>query len=286
MSELPTLPQLSTVVRKARQAGHCCFTPGDFCYRWATETQPGIQPDMWVLRSIGFCWLSGRDLHIVTMAEVSLQHAHEIVAWGERRLSQAGGTELSIPVNTRMPSLEAALTERGYLPGDPELLTRVRPLAALPGSTPIPGGYRVTTLAQAEQPDRWRAAYQAAFEPEEITPESRAAIARSPLYRPELDLVALDERGDIAAFALAWFDPESASGCFEPIGCRPRDQRSGLARALLVEGLSRLRAFGAEHAYITTTRRRRPANQLYAALDFRVDGICRTWRRPAHTGLR
>ncbi len=70
-------------------------------------------------------------------------------------------------------------------------------------------------------------------------------IQTAPLYRRDLDLVAVTTDGAIAAFCTIWFDDVTRSGCFEPVATVPAHQRRGLGRALLTEGLRRMQRVGA-----------------------------------------
>jgi ribosomal protein S18 acetylase RimI-like enzyme len=70
-------------------------------------------------------------------------------------------------------------------------------------------------------------------------------IQTAPLYRRDLDLVAVAPDGAIAAFCTIWFDDVTRSAYFEPVATVPAHQRHGLGRALLTEGLRRLQRIGA-----------------------------------------
>ena len=94
----------------------------------------------------------------------------------------------------------------------------------------------------------------------------RERILCTPGYAPDLDLVAVAPDGRVAAFAILWLGPAVAGrreGHFEPVGTRPEFRRRGLARALLLDGMRRLRAAGATHALVETEDVREGANGLY-----------------------
>jgi mycothiol synthase len=75
-------------------------------------------------------------------------------------------------------------------------------------------------------------------------------IQTAPLYRRDLDLVAVAPDGAIAAFCTIWFDDVTRSACFEPVATVPAHQRRGLGKALLTEGLRRLQRMGATRAFV------------------------------------
>ncbi len=75
-------------------------------------------------------------------------------------------------------------------------------------------------------------------------------IQRCPLYRRDLDLVAVAPNGDLASFCTVWYDDVTRSAYFEPVGTHPLYQRRGLARAVMCEGLRRVKRLGATVAFV------------------------------------
>ncbi len=204
----------------------------------------------------------------------------EIIVWGERRL-RAQGIErnLRIPIDGRARGWRTILTQKGYQPSEPTLIQRSCSLDAVTSAQSLPGNYRLSHVQNAAQLTGWATAYEDAFAPEVMTSDIHRSVSLSPLYRPELDLIACNGDGVVVAFALAWFDPESASGTFEPVGCVPAHQRKGLSRALMSEGLQRLKLLGAQRAFVTTTRGRIAAGSLYESVGFRVEANFQTWSK-------
>jgi len=86
-------------------------------------------------------------------------------------------------------------------------------------------------------------------------------IQTAPLYRRDLDLVAVAPDGAIAAFCTVWFDDVTRSAYLEPVATVPTHRRRGLGRAVATEGLRQARRLGADLALVfgyTTA-----ANDLY-----------------------
>ena len=75
-------------------------------------------------------------------------------------------------------------------------------------------------------------------------------VMKAPMYRRDLDLVAIDVTGAVAAFCTIWYDDVSRSGYYEPVGTVPEHQRRGLCTALLHEGMRHLVERGSIHACI------------------------------------
>ncbi|MEV4630245.1 GNAT family N-acetyltransferase [Micromonospora sp. NPDC049523] len=80
--------------------------------------------------------------------------------------------------------------------------------------------------------------------------DKHRAVLASPVYRPELDLVAVAADGTFAAFGLGWLDVDSGSVLFEPVGTDPEHGRRGLAGALCTRMLQVARDLGANQAIV------------------------------------
>jgi GNAT superfamily N-acetyltransferase len=75
-------------------------------------------------------------------------------------------------------------------------------------------------------------------------------IQTAPLYRRDLDLVAIAPDGAIASFCTIWFDDVTRSAYYEPMATVPAHQRRGLGRAVMHEGLRRLQRMGCVIAFV------------------------------------
>lgn len=75
-------------------------------------------------------------------------------------------------------------------------------------------------------------------------------IQEAPLYRRDLDVVAVAPDGAIAAFCTLWYDDATRSVYVEPLATVPEHRRKGLAQAVLTEGLRRAPRLGADVALV------------------------------------
>jgi ribosomal protein S18 acetylase RimI-like enzyme len=177
---------------------------------------------------------------------------------------------------------EAILTQRGYIKGDwPEYQRRRSLDGPLPEAKPR-DGFIVRSLGNVDElPARawvsWRA-----FHPDEpaekyIGWEWYPDIQRCPLYRHDLDLVVAAPDGTLAAFCTVWFDDVTRTGYFEPVGVAPEYQGRGLGKAVMCEGLRRIKHLGA--AYATVTGFSEAANALYASVMSRDYLLMERWEK-------
>jgi len=94
--------------------------------------------------------------------------------------------------------------------------------------------------------------------------ESR--LQQCSLYDSTLDLAIEDAHGQVAGYALFWFDETTLVGLLEPMRVEDEFQRRGLARALLTNGLNRLALKGARRLKVGFTRD--PGRALYLGAGF------------------
>jgi predicted N-acetyltransferase YhbS len=95
------------------------------------------------------------------------------------------------------------------------------------------------------------------------------------LYDPTLDLAIEAASGDVAGYALFWFDPVTEVGLVEPMRVEDAYQRRGLARAMLTAGLDRLARRGARRLKVGYGSE--AGRQLYVGSGFRVTSTSRAY---------
>ena len=102
-------------------------------------------------------------------------------------------------------------------------------------------------------------------------------IQTAPLYRRDLDLVAVAPDGSLAGFATIWYDDVTRAAAFEPVGVAPEHRRRGLGRALMEEGLRRAQWMGATRAHVASYGA--AAHATYASVGFTRYHLCERWQR-------
>jgi hypothetical protein len=109
-----------------------------------------------------------------------------------------------------------------------------------------------------------------AFAPSKMTVEKHRDVMRSVTYRAELDLVVEAPDGSFAAYCLVWFDERNRFGLFEPVGCHATYRQRGLTKAVMFEGMRRLRKLGATTAYVNSLLGAEAASALYDSVGMLV----------------
>ena len=194
-----------------------------------------------------------------------------MLAWAEGDRLRQSGREAALMAWSFTGDHErlAVLARRGYTRAEAFFYARSRPVADALPATPLPDGYQVRSVAAKTDLPARVAVHNNAFILSSLTVSRYRRAVESASYRPDLDLVAVAPDGAFAAFCIVWYDAENQIGAFEPVGTHSAHRRRGLARAVMVEGLRRLRALGAHTALVNTYHEDEPAIRLYESLGFR-----------------
>lgn len=144
----------------------------------------------------------------------------------------------------------------------------------------IPTGYTIRALrGEDELPARSWVSWKA-FHPDE--PDSKYEgwewylnVQKAPLYRRDLDLVAVAAHGELVAFCTLWYDPITSSAAFEPVGTHPAHQRRRLGTALMTEGLRRVYQMGA--TLVTVGSYSEAAGAFYESVGFTEYDLNEPW---------
>jgi mycothiol synthase len=99
----------------------------------------------------------------------------------------------------------------------------------------------------------------------------------APLYRRDLDLVAVADDGSIASFCTIWFDDVTRTAVFEPVATVPAHQKRGLGKAVMLEGLHRLKRMGCKVALVGGYSQ--AANALYFSVIGPEHDINEPWEK-------
>lgn len=108
-------------------------------------------------------------------------------------------------------------------------------------------------------------------------PEWYHHIQLAPLYRRDLDLVAVAADGSVASFCTLWFDDVTRTAYLEPVATVPAHQRKGLARAVILSGLHRLQDMGCRMAFIGGYSQ--GANALYFSVMGPEHDLSEAWEK-------
>lgn len=226
----------------------------------------------------GWAWFSPRfgafDV-FVHPDERASKRAERMFAWAEERAREIVREQGDKSLHTMWVGqddgwLISHLERRSFVRSDYHLLYMTRSLEQILEPR-LPPGYQVRHVRGEHEVEERAAASHAAFEsgqPFELYRQRMARFMRSPVYTSELDLVAVAPGGRMASFCICWPDKVNAVGLFEPLGTHPDWHRKGLGKAVLGEGLRRLKARGMTSAVVCVEHDNLAAQKLYGAVGF------------------
>jgi mycothiol synthase len=214
--------------------------------------------------------LHGTPLHAAVM--------EEYIAWAEARAREAGLKRLwpfwAMEYDTVLARLHQA---HGFVAvqADPAAPLFERTLDTLP-AIQLPDGFTVQGVRNLDDGRlRARVTHGAFNQPNDDWEDNAAVYAQfigSAVYDGERDLFVRAPDGRGASACTIWFDPVNAVGLFEPVGTHPDFQRQGLGKAVMAEGMRRMRAAGMRRAVVGFDPNNVAALALYTSLGFRASG--------------
>lgn len=221
------------------------------------------------------------QVHPAYQEDVSMTEMLEVAEQKLRKTKDDGKKELIVWVNAADDATKRLFTERGYARSkfSAEHMRRRFLSQPISDSAP-PGGYIVRALGdESELPARSWLSWKA-FHPDE--PDEKydgwewyKNVQRVPLYRRDLDIVAVAPDGEMAAFCTVWFDEVTRTAVLEPVGTHPNHQKRGLGKAAMSEGLRRAQRLGATLATVSSYST--GAHALYESMGFTDVDLLEPW---------
>ncbi len=244
-------------------------------------------------RVVGFAFVDAyHNLHLEFDQQAACSDLElEIVRWGEtciRRVMQETGEALTLGASCRADDAEriALLAQHGFIRQAVRSLHMIRPLDKSIATPQLPLGFSLRHVAGEHEVEALVALHRAAFGTAMMTVEERLAMMRGPDYDPKLDLLISAPDGRFAATCMgAIYQEENAhtgwkEGYTDPIATHPDFQRRGLAKALLLTGLHKLRQRGMDIAALGTSSENIAMQRAAQAVGFRVRSMTLWFSKP------
>ncbi|MEZ4711952.1 MAG: GNAT family N-acetyltransferase [Caldilineaceae bacterium] len=198
----------------------------------------------------------------------------EMIAWAADQLRAAGHSSMRISCRTDNRARVELLTAHGFV-AEPMSNLHLQRSLAQPIPTPqLAAGFTIQHMTGEHEVQKMVELHRAAFGTENMTVAYRLSMMRVPDYEPALDLIAVAPDGEWAAFGMASISHaenqqlEQPIGWLDPIGTRPKFQRRGLAKALMLTGLTLLKERGMKVAGTNTSHTNMAMQGLAAAIGF------------------
>ena len=228
---------------------------------------------------LGFTWSRSHEIMLQVSPRLDNSELYELLeqmlAWGEERRK-------AVPADGKDPPsfcafeddlpLKNQFLEHGYRREESHFLHMRRDLNRPIPQTVLSDGWFVRHVAAENEFEQRVALHREVWHPSKVTLESYRRLRTKPGYTPELDLVAVLPEGTFASYCICWLDPASKIGEFEPVGTHSAFRGKGLGKAVMLEGLRRLKSSGMETAIVGSTADNQASRKLYESVGFEVYG--------------
>ena len=216
----------------------------------------------------------------------SEQLENEMVDVAEERLwtvAKDGKNKVAVWADDDDDLRTGILQRRGYTQASWEMRDRYMSLEGEIPQPAVPAGFVVRPMNDgAELLERCYTS-GLAFHPDNLAQahENREDVTwyrniqKAPLYRRDLDIVAVAPDGAVASFCTIWFDDVTLAAACEPVATSPAHQKKGLAKACIHEGLRRAREMGATMGFVGSGEE--GAHRCYASAGLTDYKVSRQW---------
>ncbi|MBN1810331.1 MAG: GNAT family N-acetyltransferase, partial [Anaerolineae bacterium] len=205
----------------------------------------------------------------------------EMIGWGVacmQRVAVERGEACTLDASCSEDDSEriALLERHGFVRQEIRSLHLVRSLSEPIPAPQVPVGFGLRHVTGEQEVQALVALHRAAFGSESMTVEERLAMMRVPEYDLELDWVAVAPDGRLAAYCMCSISQEENrrsgrnEGYTDPVATHPDFQQQGLARALLLTGLHKLKQRGMDTASLGTSSENVAMQRAAQAVGFRV----------------
>jgi len=235
---------------------------------------------------IGFAWLEEPD-GVVMQVHPRLRGSglleREMLEWAGTQTRAVYGEQADDELWTRVaedePRLDTLLAGLGFERDPDHALKMMQTLDGPPPGRAPPDGWTVREVGGEGEWEERVEIHREVWHPSRVTLEAYRRLRAAPGYDPSLDLVAVDCDGEFGSYCICWFDPEGRTGLFEPLGTRSAYRGKGLGKAVMYEGLRRLRELGAQSAFVTAVHDNAAARNLYESVGFEMVNLERLYGR-------
>ncbi|MHA2118190.1 MAG: GNAT family N-acetyltransferase [Candidatus Thorarchaeota archaeon] len=223
----------------------------------------------------GECWLS---IHPEYMSEFK-----GIVRWMEGRVRELMRDEdkeakLNFVVDDEDEERIRLLSEMEYQKAEMEGDKQVRPVDAPVPDYSLPEGYTIRHAIVKEDYLEYREVQKAVFPHiKDMSKKQLQLYSSASFYKEDLDIVAVDPEDNFAAFCTVRIDPLSKIAELEPVGTHPDHRKLGLGKAVICEGLKRVKKYKPSAMVIIGAAPSEGARRLYESVGFVNKGTRHSW---------
>jgi GNAT superfamily N-acetyltransferase len=246
------------------------FEAADLQWWWRTPRSTDTLPQLFWFDHLGrpeaaviaTDWGDRIALAPIVMPDATPDWVAHVTGRGLAHAGESGFDAVGLEVDRADDVLRGVLVDHGFAVQEDGVVEAWLAAGARPKISPLGGGYRLSSRLDTMQGPHHM------INAKRNHPDVEPRLRQTSLYRPDLDLVAHDGRGSVAAYGLFWYDPETATGLVEPMRTEDDHQRRGLARHILTSGIDLLSEAGAKRIKICFEPDNPASGSLYLSVGF------------------
>ncbi|MGD7024852.1 GNAT family N-acetyltransferase [Rossellomorea vietnamensis] len=203
----------------------------------------------------------------------------EMVEAGERHAACSGSREWE--VYDKDAEFEDVLLKKGYLKSEEYWVRREFDLTDTKSlQFKLPQGFSIKSVPELVDAQQVYKAYKLCYGIE-FNEKIFNKMYETSTYRPQLDLVVLDNENEVAALCSGRYEEKNKLVTIEAVSCFHQYRRKGISKALLVHLLNEAKELGASKATVYTAMpEKHPApNRLYESAGFQLVGNRFVWKK-------
>ncbi|GAP12713.1 acetyltransferases [Longilinea arvoryzae] len=280
------LPALIRLTKDLRAAGQRVYPIAADLYEELDDPAAQVSARLWEAgnRLLGFAYISRWQNMVDAFWADAFSPAvqAEMMGWlvqAARQRNPARGEMLTLDASALEEDRSRLdLLERfGFLRQAESSLLMACSLGCPLPEPELPPGFHIRPMGGAAELEAYVALHRSAFGTENMSIDYRRSIMNAPDYLADLDLVAMAPDGTLAAFCMGQIFGDDVpraggkkEGWTDPVGVHPAYRRQGLARALILTGMHRLRERGIDTALLGASSANVAMQRVAERIGFRV----------------
>jgi predicted N-acetyltransferase YhbS len=205
----------------------------------------------------------------------------EMITWIERytEATEDKSKKLTVVELEGVNEREQLLLDKGFTRGSVYGILRIRDTSKPIPHYTVPPSFSIRSATIDDYDELAGCVRQVFGHGEWFTRDVLITLSNASFYKPDLDLVAVDESGKIVSFCTFRLDSPSGITELEPMGTLSDYRNKGIGWALICEGLRRLNRYHPSLIYIGGAADMPAANRLYEVTGFAVKYNLYRWEK-------
>jgi len=227
-------------------------------------------------KTIGFINTEDDEFFIALLPDKN-HFISEVIDYIEHHIYEKG-SKVIFDININDVQMNDMLLDKGYTRTSSYRYSGICDLSSIRSKTALPDGFKIRETIGNDIGSRVKL-FVLATGGEETTPERYMNLMNSPSYSDAFDLVVETPDGEIVAYCTIWNDPVSKTAILEPLACVEEQRRKGISKALLLDGMHKVKELGTKFVYVGTGGKNTTSQTLYKSVGFEDGGITYEWEK-------